>query len=145
MTLTAIEAETSPARIVLRTTASPVYTSYSPMPELFVIDLTGASKASSLAIPANLPPSVASVSVEDVTEMGSRLTRVSVHLTQSATIDASAEGNNVIINLPAVAAAAVAKTAPVSASAPVVPQHIEPVPTAEVKAEPQPEPVKSEP
>src|SRR3954463_2664004 len=105
MSLTAVDVELSPSpRLVLRTTASPVYTSYSPMPELFVIDLTGASNASSLAIPANLPPSVASVSVEDVTEMGSRLTRVSVHLTQSATIDASAEGNNVIINLPAMAA-----------------------------------------
>jgi type IV pilus assembly protein PilQ len=145
MSLTSIDVETSPSpRLVLRTTASPVYTSYSPMPELFVIDLTGASKASSLAIPTNRPPSVASVSVEDVTEMGSRLTRVSVHLNQSATIDASAEGNNVVVNLPAVAAPAVADAAP--APAPVIPKHIEPVPSAsEVKAEPQPEPVKSEP
>jgi type IV pilus assembly protein PilQ len=147
MSLTSIDVESSPSpRLVLRTTASPVYTSYSPMPELFVIDLTGASKASSLAIPTNLPASVASVSVEDVTEMGSRLTRVSVHLNQSATIEASAEGNNVIINLPAVAAPVVADAAPAPAPAPVVPQHIEPVATAsEVKAEPQPEPVKSEP
>jgi type IV pilus assembly protein PilQ len=145
MSLTSIDVETSPSpRLVLRTTASPVYTSYSPMPELFVIDLTGASKASSLAIPTNLPPSVASVSVEDVTEMGSRLTRVSVHLNQSATIDASAEGNNVVVNLPAVVAPAVADASP--APAPVVPRHIEPVPAAsEVKAELQPEPVKSEP
>jgi len=144
MSLTAVDIELSPSpRLVLRTTASPVYTSYSPMPELFVIDLTGASKASSLAIPSNLPPSVSSVSVEDVTEMGSRLTRVSVHLTQSATIEASAEGNNVVISLPAVAAPAVAEVAP--PPAPVVPQRIEPVPAAEVKAEPQPEPVKSEP
>jgi type IV pilus assembly protein PilQ len=144
MSLTGVDVELSPSpRLVLRTTASPVYTSYSPMPELFVIDLTGASKASALAIPSNLPPSVASVSVEDVTEMGSRLTRVSVHLNQSATIEASAEGNSVIINLPAVAAPAVAEVTP--PPAPVVPQHIEPVATAEVKAEPQPEPVKSEP
>jgi type IV pilus secretin PilQ/predicted competence protein len=144
MSLTAVEFETSPSpRLVLHTTSSPVYTSYSPMPDLFVIDLTGASKGASLAIPTTLPASVSSVSVDDVTEMGSRLTRVSVHLTQSASIEASAEGNNVVVNLPVTAVTVAADTAP----APVVPQHIEPVPSAEVKAEPQPqpEPVKSEP
>ncbi len=145
MSLTAVDVETSPSpRLVLRTTSSPVYTSYSPMPDLFVIDLTGASKAASLAIPSTLPASVASVSVDDVTEMGSRLTRVSVHLTQPASIEASAEGNNVIIKLPVVVPA-VAPVVADAAPAPVVPQHIEPVPSAEVKAEPQPEPVKSEP
>ncbi|HXA16503.1 MAG TPA: type IV pilus secretin PilQ [Thermoanaerobaculia bacterium] len=143
MSLTAVEFETSPApRLVLRTTSSPVYTSYSPMPDLFVIDLTGASKAASLAIPTTLPASVGSVSVDDVTEMGSRLTRVSVHLTQTASLEASAEGNNVVVNLPPSGVAAVAADA---APAPAVPQHIEPVAAAEVKTEPLPEPVKSEP
>src|SRR3954471_18138623 len=141
MTLTAIEAETSPARIILRTTASPVYTSYSPMPDLFVIDLTGASKAASLVIPSTVPPSVGSVTVDEVTEMGSRLTRVSVHLNQAGTIEASAEGNSVIITLPAAAAPVVAaETAPKAAeSAPIVtsavePPHADPVP---VHAEPE--------
>jgi type IV pilus secretin PilQ/predicted competence protein len=160
MSLTAVDVETSPSpRLVLRTTASPVYTSYSPMPDLFVIDLTGASKAASLAIPSTLPASVGSISVDDVTEMGSRLTRVSVHLTQPASIEATADGNSVIINLPQTAPA-VADAAPASkpdeptplvsaATVPqtapqTVPQHIEAVP-AEVKAQPQPEPVKSEP
>src|SRR5947209_9936813 len=113
MSLTAIDVETSPSpRIILRTTASPVYNSYSPIPDLFVIDLTGASKAASLVIPSAVPPSVGSVSVDEVSEMGSRLTRVSIHLNQAGTIEASAEGNNVIINVPAVAVAAVAETAP---------------------------------
>lgn len=154
MSLTAIDVETSPSpRLVLRTTASPVYTSYSPMADLFVIDLTGASKAASLAIPTTLAASVGSISVDDVTEMGSRLTRVSVHLTQPASIEATADGNSVIINLPQ-AAPAVADAAPASkpdepmplVSAATTPQteplHAEAVP-AEVKA--QPEPVKSEP
>lgn len=132
MSLTALDVETTPSpRLVLRTTASPVYTSYSPMPDLFVIDLTGASKASSLVIPSVLPPSVGSVTVEDVTEMGSRLTRVSVHLTQAATIDAGAEGNSVIVNLPSVSPA-------VAAIAPA------PIP-AEVKTEASAEPVRNEP
>jgi type IV pilus assembly protein PilQ len=146
MSLTAVEFETSPApRLVLRTTSSPVYTSYSPMPDLFVIDLTGASKSASLVIPATLPASVGSVSVDDVTEMGSRLTRVSVHLAQPAALEASAEGNNVVITLPASTVAVAADAAPAQVVPQVVPQHIEPVTAAEVKTEPLPEPVKSEP
>jgi len=153
MALTAVEVETTPSpRLILRTTASPVYTSYSPMPDLFVIDLTGTAKASSLVIPSALPPSVGSISVDEVTEMGARLTRINVRLTQSASIEASADGNNVIINLPA-GAPAIADAPPVVISKPndtmpaltqtVDVQHAETVP--EVKAEPQPEPVKSEP
>jgi type IV pilus assembly protein PilQ len=119
------------------------------MPDLFVIDLTGASKAASLAIPSAVPPSVGSVSVDEVTEMGARLTRVSVHLNQVGTIEASAEGNSVVINLPAVAAPAVAEVVPPApkpveitpvTTAAVEPPHADPVP---VHAEP--EPVKSEP
>jgi type IV pilus assembly protein PilQ len=150
MSLTAVDVETSPLpRIILRTTASPVYTSYSPMPDLFVIDLTGAAKAASLVIPSVVPPSVGSVSVEEAVEMGSRLTRVSVHLNQAGTIEASAEGNSVIINLPAVAVPAVSEAAPPApkpaeptavVTAAVEPPHADPVP---VHAEP--EPVKSEP
>jgi hypothetical protein len=149
MSLTAIEVETSPARIILRTTATPAYTSYSPIPDLFVIDLTGASKAASVAIPSAMPPSVGSVSIDEVTEMGSRLTRVTIHLNQVGTIEASAEGNSVVVNLPAAAAPAVADIIPPAPKAaeptPVVtaavePPHVDPVP---VHAEP--EPVKSEP
>jgi type IV pilus assembly protein PilQ len=121
MSLTAVDVETTPSpRLILRTTASPAYTSYSPMPDLFVIDLTGASKASSVVIPSVLPASVGSVTVEDVTEMGSQLTRVSVHLTQPGSIAAAADGNNVVINLPA--AGAIAEATPVQK-----PEEIQPV------------------
>jgi type IV pilus assembly protein PilQ len=142
MSLTAIDVETSPARIILRTTASPVYTSYSPIPDLFVIDLTGASKAASVAIPSAMPPSVGSVSVDEVTEMGSRLTRVTIHLNQGGMIEASAEGNSVVINLPAAAAPAVAEIVPPASKA------AEPTPVVTTAVEPphaEPEPVKSEP
>jgi type IV pilus assembly protein PilQ len=138
MSLTAVDVENSPSpRLILRTTASPVYTSYSPMPDLFVIDLTGAAKAASLVIPTALPPSVTSVSVEDVTEMGARLTRVSVHMAQAATLDASADANSVVINLPAAAAPIIAGVAPV-----VKAEETKPV--AKTVTEPLPEPVKSE-
>jgi len=61
MILTAIDIEQAPApRVILRTSAAPAYTSYGPTPDLFVIDLTGASKASTLTIPSNLPSSITS-------------------------------------------------------------------------------------
>jgi type IV pilus assembly protein PilQ len=150
MSLTAVDVETSPSpRIVLRTTASPVYTSYSPMPDLFVIDLTGASKAASLVIPSALPPAVGSVSVDEVTEMGARLTRISIHLNQAGTIEASAEGNDVVINLPAVAAQAVAQVTPPTPKAveptPIVTAVIEPPHADPVPVHAEPEAVKSEP
>lgn len=154
MSLTSVDVESTPSpRLILRTTASPVYNSYSPMPDVYVIDLTGASKASSLVIPTALPPAVTSVSVDEVTEMGSLLTRVKLHLSQGATIEASADGNNIILNLSGGAVpVAVAEPAPVRKSdepmplvtPATVPQNVEPVP-APPKAEPQPEPVKSEP
>ena len=138
MSLTAVDVETTPSpRLVLRTTASPVYTSYSPMPDLFVIDLTGASKASSVVIPSGLPGSVASVSVEDVMEMGSRLTRVSLHLSQPASLEASAEGNNLIINLPGTAAPAIAEAPPARKTEDVSPVTASPQPVeSAAKTEP---------
>src|SRR3954451_13938197 len=155
MSLTALDVESVPSpRLILRTTASPVYTSYSPIPDLFVIDLTGASKAASLAIPSAVPPSVGSVSVDEVTEMGSRLTRVSIHLNQSGAIEPSAEGNSVIITLPAAAAPAVVAPTVVETTPPA-PKPAEPAPIITAAVEPphadplpahiEPEPVKSEP
>lgn len=147
MSLTAIDVETTPVpRMILRTTASPVYTSYSPMPDVFVIDLTGASKASSLAIPGGLPASVGSVSVDEVMEMGSRLTRVTLHLAQAASIEASADENSIIINLPA-GGVAVADAAPVKKSDDTTPSLVKPAidaahtEAAEVKVEATAEPI----
>jgi type IV pilus assembly protein PilQ len=128
MLLTAIDVEMTPSpRLVLRTTASPVYTSYSPMPDVFVIDLTGASKASSLVIPSMVPSSLGSVSVDEVTEMGSRLTRVTLHLSQPATIEAAAEENSIAIKLPAGNGTAVAEAAP-AAKIDDAPSAVKPVP-----------------
>ena len=153
MSLTAIDIETTPApRMILRTTASPVYTSYSPMPDVFVIDLTGASRASSLVIPRGLPASVGSVSVDEVMEMGSRLTRVTLHLAQAASIQATADENSITINLPAGSAVATADATPAKkpedTPALVTPAidvlHTQAGP-AEVKVEARPETVSSAP
>ncbi len=119
MTLSAIDIEQS--RIVLRTSAAPAYTSYSPTPDLFVIDLTGASKASTLAVSSPLPAGITSIAADEVTEMGTRLTRVTFHLAQPGALQAAANGNTVAVSLPsAVPASVEAKVdTPKETSAPV--------------------------
>src|ERR1041384_5715476 len=74
MALTAVEIDGS--RVSLRTTGTPAYTSYSPSPDVFVIDLTGTTRDAALMIPTSFPPAVASIAADDVVEMGNRLTRV---------------------------------------------------------------------
>ena len=101
MTLNAVEIEAAPlARLILRTSGSPVFNSYSPQPDQFVVDLTGASKSDSLVIPSPLPSTVRSITADEVTEMGTRLTRVTVRLNQPSTLQASAESDTVAVSLP---------------------------------------------
>ncbi len=97
--------EVEGSRVVLRTSGAPAYTSYSPSPGVFVVDLTGTSRDSSLALPATLPPAVASISADDVTEMGSTLTRITFRLTESLLPEVSAAENSVIVTIPATAIA----------------------------------------
>jgi len=143
MTLTAIELESTPtARLLLRTSGTPAYTSYSPTPDTLVVDLSGASKAPTLTIPPALPPGVTSIAADEVTEMGTRVTRVTVHLAQAATLQAIADDHAVAVTLPA-------KEEPLPAVTPVVtaavPAAAEPAPAAEpVKMEPA-KPIVDEP
>lgn len=98
MSLTAVEIDGG--RIVLHTSATPAYTSYSPSPDVFVVDLSATSKAAELAIPTSLPAGLASVAAENAVEMGTRLTRVTFRLSQSMTPTASATENSVVVMLP---------------------------------------------
>jgi len=143
MSLTAIELETVPTpRLILRTTATPAYTSYSPTPDTFVVDLTSASKAATLSLPATLPPSVSSISADEVTEMGNRLTRVTLHLTQPVSLEAAAAEKSVAIGLPAAPATSVAAaTEPPLPPVTAVPQPPAETPKVEAKLEPKVEPL----
>jgi type IV pilus assembly protein PilQ len=131
-TLNAIDVDGS--RITLRTSATPVYTSYNPAPDVFVVDLTATAKGSALTIPPALPAGVASITAEEAVEMGTRLTRVTFRLAQPLSPEASANENNVVIALPAVATAADA--APVQVVA---------LPPVEVKPEPKSDAPRVEP
>ena len=137
MTLDAIEVGSSPSsQIVLRTSGAPAFTSLSPTPDRFVIDLSATTKSGSLTIPSHLPASVSVITADEVTEMGSRLTRVTVRLTQPGTTQAAADGNAVIITLPApvIAETPLAKMeaeAPAQVSpAPAVKSEVMPLPKA---------------
>lgn len=135
MTLTAVDADAS--TIVLHTSATPAYTSYSPSPDVFVVDLTGAARPAELALPAQLPAVVASISADDVVEMGNRLTRVTFRLHQPVTPQAAAAGNAVVVTLPAVE--------PIPALVSSEPAASEPPAVAEAAPAPEPAPVLAEP
>jgi type IV pilus secretin PilQ/predicted competence protein len=96
--LTSIGVEES--RIVLRTSGAPAYTSYSAAPGVFVIDLAGTTRAADVAMPASFPPGVTSISADDVVEMGTTLTRVTVRLSAPLQPEISALENAVVVALP---------------------------------------------
>ena len=139
MMLNAIEVESTPSvRLLLRTTGTPVYTSYSPAPARFVVDLTSTTKSPSLTIPSPLPSPISSMSVEDVTEMGTRLTRVTVILTQPSTPQAVASDNLVSINLPPAAIAEAHGEEALPAVVPVIPPATQPSAAPFPLSEPEP-------
>jgi type IV pilus assembly protein PilQ len=101
MALTSVEIDGS--RVVLRTSGAPAYTSYSPTPGVFVVDLTGTSRDAAVSIPASLPSSVISVSADEVVEMGTQLTRVTFRLSEPLQPEVSAADKAVVVTLPAAA------------------------------------------
>ncbi|MDQ6800169.1 MAG: type IV pilus secretin PilQ [Acidobacteriota bacterium] len=136
MVLNAIELGSSATpQIILKTSGAPAFTSLSPTPDQFVVDLSGTSKAASIAMPSPLPPSISAITADEVTEMGNRLTRVTVHLTGQGTPQAAAEGNAVVVTLPAPAIAEAAPAPRITeAPAPIVMTPMEPA----IKSEPVP-------
>ena len=101
MSLTAVEADSS--RVMLHTSGTPAYTSYSPFPDVFVVDLTGTTRPAELSVPPALPAGITSITAEEAVEMGSKLTRVTIRLKQPLALQASATDNSVVITMPAVA------------------------------------------
>ena len=99
--LHAVDVEGS--RVLLRTNGSPAFTSYSPSPGVFVVDLTGTSRDAAVAVPSALPPAVSSIAADEVTEMGSRLTRITFRLTESLHPEVTTIENAVVVTIPATA------------------------------------------
>src|ERR1044071_5795029 len=96
-TLSLNSVEVDGSRVVLRTSGAPAYTSYSPSPGVFVVDLTSTSKGTGVLIPSTLPPAVASLSADDVVEMGNHLTRITMRLIEPLHPETSAAESSVVI------------------------------------------------
>jgi len=99
--LSAIEIEGS--RVLLRTNGAPAYTSYSPSPGVFVVDLTDTGRDAAVTIPSALPPAVASLAADEVVEMGNRLTRVTFRFSEPLSPEVMAIEKAVIVTVPATA------------------------------------------
>lgn len=137
--LTEVRSELTPEpRLVLRTSGSPAYSSYSPQPDVYVVDLPRTAKAGQLQIPSNLPAQVASVAVDEAIELGRPLTRVTLRFTGPASATTASEDGAVVVTMEresapvAIAAGTVAE--PVVENEPFVVD--EPITVAEVPAMP---------
>ena len=130
-TLTTIRSEMTPdPQLVLQTTEPPAYTSYRPQSDVFVVDLPRVVKAADLEIPTNLPEFIASVSAEEVIELGAPLTRVTVRFMEPVDSIVGARDGSVVISFdePAgdVAAVEVEPIVVEEIAEPVVVETIEP-------------------
>ncbi len=115
-TLTTIRSELTPdPRLVLQTTEPPAFTSYRPQSDVFVVDLPRVVKASDLEIPTNLPGFIASISAEEVIELGAPLTRVTVRFMEPMSSTVGALDGAVVISFdePASAVAAAVSEDPI--------------------------------
>ncbi len=137
--LSAIDIEGS--RVLLRTNGAPAYTSYSPSPGVFVVDLTDTGRDAAVSIPATLPPAVASIAADEVVEMGNRLTRVTFRLSEPLSPEVMAIEKAVVITIPATSIPIQTAEAPAIEVLPVVtpaasePTRVEPtIETAHVDA-----------
>lgn len=134
--LSAVEVDGS--RVVLRTSGAPAYTSYSPSPGVFVVDLTGTSRDATAVIPATLPPAVVSITADEVVEMGTKLTRVTFRFSESLLPEITPGDKSVVITVPATAVAI--ETAP---PVEVLPAVVPASPAAVAQNVPDPEPQPS--
>ncbi len=144
MTLNAVEIDGS--RVILRTSGAPAYTSYSPTPGVFVVDLTGTSRDAALTIPSTLPPAVTSIAAEEVVEMGNRLTRITFRMSSPMNLEVAALDKAVAVTIPATAIAIESAPSAIEVLPAVVPvaETITPDPIPEPVAEPVSEPVVEE-
>jgi type IV pilus assembly protein PilQ len=129
MSLRSVRVENQPeARVIVETDGRPAYTGYHPQPDVYVVDLLKTVKQPGLVLPTNLPAYVASISADEVLELGKPMTRVTVRFREPVGAWASASGNGVEIGF----------EAPAAASAVVAPFTEPAIEIAEIDQEPLP-------
>jgi type IV pilus assembly protein PilQ len=108
MSVKSVRVENQPeARVIVETDGRPAYTGYHPQPDVYVVDLLKTVKQPGLVLPTNLPAYVASISADEVLELGKPMTRVTVRFREPVGAWASASGNGVEIGFESPAAAVV--------------------------------------
>src|SRR5687768_2407731 len=101
--LTALRSELEPEpRLLIRTEGKPSFVSYSPQPDVFVLDFAKTAKQTDLMIPTNLPSFVATVSADEAVEGTTPMTRVTVRFKQPMTPRAMVTDEGAVVRFDAV-------------------------------------------
>jgi type IV pilus assembly protein PilQ len=119
------------ARLVLSSDAPLLYTAYEPRPDTLVVDLPGSTLSDHFVAPSASGDLVTSVRVEPMTEMGKRLTRLTISHKEGARYDVHTVGQGLAVTFDSTSTLA-------SAEAPATPPAAAPAVSA---APAQPAPV----
>ncbi len=113
------------ARLVISSDAPLLYTAYEPRPDLLVVDLPGSALSDHFAAPSASGVLVSSVRVEPITEMGKRLTRLTIAHKAGARYDVHTVGQGLAVTFDSAAPSTVTASsetpAPVPAPEPSAP------------------------
>ena len=124
ITQAALNQDADGARVVLSANAPLLYTSYEPRPDLLIVDLRDAAPAESFVTPKATGGIVESIKIEELDELGKRITRLSIAHRAEAKVDVRSVGQGLAVafsDSTAVASADVetpAEPAPARAEAP---------------------------
>src|SRR5215831_5596141 len=136
------------ARLVLSSDAPLLYTAYEPRPDTLVVDLPGSTLSDHFVAPSASGDLVTSVRVEPITEMGKRLTRLTIAHKEGARYDVHTVGQGLAVTFDTTSTTASAETpATPPATAPAVsaaPAQLAPAPVAANAAASAPAPARVE-
>ena len=116
------------ARVVVNADAPLLYTSYEPLPDTLVIDISGARPADTFATPSVEGTLVTSLKVEPIDELGRRQTRLTIQHPAGTKFEIASQGRSLAIGFEpeksaeAAPASVTPSTAPESATGSVAPQ-----------------------
>jgi type IV pilus assembly protein PilQ len=97
ITQAALNQDADGARVVLSANAPLLYTSYEPRPDLLIVDLRDATPAESFVIPKATGGIVESIKIEELDELGKRITRLSIAHRAEAKVDVRSVGQGLAV------------------------------------------------
>jgi len=97
ITQAAFNQDTDGARVVLSANAPLLYTSYEPRPDLLIVDLRDAVPAESFVMPKANGGIVESIKIEELDELGKRITRLSIAHRAEAKVDVRSVGQGLAV------------------------------------------------